>query len=191
MRIVVGISGGSGVIYGIRLLEVLKKLKIESHLVISSAGSITIKAETNFTARYVESLATKSYRFLDISAPISSGSFLTDGMVIMPCSMHTLGAIATGTADNLLTRGAEVALKERRPLILVPRETPMTLVHLENLVKVAQAGAIVVPAMPAFYTHPKTVDDLVDHLVGKVLDLLKIEHNLFKRWEGVRESSDT
>ena len=181
----IGITGGSGVIYGIRLLEILKKNRIETYLIVSPSANITIKAETDYKPEYLQKLATKSFRFNDISAPTSSGSFLFDAMVVIPCSMHTLGAIASGTADNLITRSAEVALKERRTLILVPRETPMTLIHLENMVRVAKAGAVVVPAMPAFYHRPKSVDDIVNHLVGKVLDLLGVENELFKRWQGI------
>lgn len=184
-KVVVGVTGGSGVIYGIRLLEVLKKHKIETFLVVSPAAGITIKAETDHGVSYLEKLATKTFRFNDIAAPISSGSFLFDAMVVIPCSMHTLGALASGTADNLVTRAAEVTLKERRTLIVVPRETPMTLIHLENMVKIAHAGAIVVPAMPAFYHRPKSLDDIINHLVGKVLDLLAIKHDEFTRWNGL------
>lgn len=185
-KIVVGLTGGSGVIYGIRLLEVLKERKgIETHLIVSPAAAITIKAETDFSTSYIEKLATKTYRFGDISAPMASGSFRFDSMVIVPCSMHTLGAIASGIADNLVVRAAEVTLKERHRLVLVPRETPLTLIHLQNLVRAAEAGAIVLPAMPAFYQRPKSVSDIVDHLVGKILDLVEIESNLFKRWEGL------
>jgi 4-hydroxy-3-polyprenylbenzoate decarboxylase len=187
--IVVGISGGSGVIYGIRLLEVLKRLRVNTHLVVTPAAKITIAAETDYNLGKVESLASISYRVNDIAAPISSGSFLVDGMVIIPCSMHTLGAIASGTADNLLTRAADVTLKERRTLVLVPRETPMSLIHLENMVRVASAGAVVMPATPAFYHRPRTLDDIVNHLVGKVLDQFKIKHDLFKRWHGLKASS--
>jgi 4-hydroxy-3-polyprenylbenzoate decarboxylase len=186
-RIIIGITGGSGVIYGIRLLEVLKEVGdgLETHLIISPAGAVTIKAETDYGPKEVEKLATKVYRFSDIAAPLASGSFRFESMVVIPCSMHTLGAIASGLADNLLVRAAEVALKEKHRLILVPRETPLTLIHLENMVKAAQAGAIVVPAMPAFYERPKSIDDIVNHLVGKTLDLLGIENELFKRWKGM------
>jgi len=188
-RIIVGVSGASGVIYGVRLLEVMKKLGIETHLIMTPASKITIASETDYSPAEVERLASKVYRINDIAATLSSGSFPVDAMVIIPCSMHTLGAMASGFADNLLVRAAEVTMKERRPLIVVPRETPMTLIHLENMVKVARAGAIVVPAMPAFYQRPKTIDELIDHLVGKVLDLLGIEeHNLFKRWSGLGAS---
>jgi 4-hydroxy-3-polyprenylbenzoate decarboxylase len=182
-------SGGSGVIYGIKLLEVLKekgeKDKVETHLIITPAAGITIKAETDYSVQQVERLAKKTYRFGDIAAPISSGSFRIDSMVVIPCSMHTLGAISSGIADNLLVRAAEVTLKEKRQLILVPRETPLTLIHIQNMERAALAGAVLVPAMPAFYPRPKTIDEIVSHLVGKVLDLLGIENDLFKRWEGM------
>ncbi len=187
-RIIVGISGGSGVIYGIRLLEILKKSEVETHLIVTPAARITIAAETDRDPASIEKLASKSYRYNDIAAPISSGSFPVESMVVIPCSMRTLGSIASGMADNLLTRAAEVTLKERRTLIIVPRETPLTLIHLENMVKVAREGAVVLPAMPAFYHRPSSVEDIVNHLVGKVLDLLKIEHSLFKRWEGMEPS---
>lgn len=201
-RIVVGITGSSGVIYGIRLLEILneitrkkredeeeeEKRKIETFVVVSPAASITIKAETDFSINYVEKLATRVFRFSDIAAPIASGSFKFDSMVVIPCSMHTLGAISSGVADNLLVRAAEVALKEKRRLLLIPRETPLSLIHLQNMVRVAEAGAIIVPAMPAFYERPKTLDEVINHLVGKVLDLLDIDYDLFKRWQGISKS---
>ncbi|MHB8567172.1 MAG: UbiX family flavin prenyltransferase [Nitrososphaerales archaeon] len=189
-KIIVGISGASGVIYGVRLLQVLKQLEVETHLIMTPAAKITIAAETSFSPDSVEKLATKVYRFNDIAASISSGSFQIDAMAVIPCSMHTLGAMASGLADNLLVRAAEVTLKERRPLIVVPRETPMTLIHLENMVKIARAGAIVVPAMPAFYQRPKNIDEIIDHLIGKILDLLDIEHNLFTRWTGLGDPSN-
>jgi len=182
---VVGISGASGVIYGIRLLEVLKKAKIESHLVLTPAAKITIAAETEYSAQVVERLASRVYRYNDISAVISSGSFKTDGMILIPCSMHTLGALASGVTDNLLLRAAEVTMKEHRPLVIVPRETPLSLIHIENMERLARAGAILLPAMPGFYERPKTVAELVDHIVGKVLDIVGVEHNLFKRWSGM------
>jgi 4-hydroxy-3-polyprenylbenzoate decarboxylase len=186
--IVVGITGGSGVIYAIRLLEFLHRQRaelIETHLIISPAAAITIKTETDYSLKDVEKLATKVYRFGDIAAPMASGSFRFDSMVIVPCSMHTLGAIASGIADNLLVRAAEVTLKEKRRLILVPRETPLTLIHLQNMVRACEAGAIILPAMPAFYQRPKSIDDIINHLIGKILDLLEIENDLFKRWEGL------
>jgi 4-hydroxy-3-polyprenylbenzoate decarboxylase len=188
-RIIVGISGASGVIYGIRLLEVLKQAGIEVHLVMTPAAKITIAAETEYSADAVEKMASTVHRFNDISATLASGSYKTEGMVVVPCSMHTLGALAAGYADNLLVRAAEVTLKERRPLIVVPRETPLTLIHIENMERIAQAGAIVLPAMPAFYERPKTIEELVDHLVGKILDLLGIENELFNRWSGLKPKS--
>ena len=185
-RLVVGISGASGVIYGIRLLEVLKKLKFETHLILTPAAKITIAAETNYSPASVERLASIVYKFSDIAASISSGSFQTRGMALVPCSMHTLGALASGVAENLVLRAAEVTLKERRPLVIVPREAPLTLIHLQNMVRVTEAGAIVLPAMPAFYHKPRTIDDLVDHLIGKTLDMFGIENDLFHRWEGMQ-----
>ncbi len=172
-------------IYGVRLLEVLKDLGVETHLVMSPAAKMTIVAETKYTVESVEKLASKVYKFNDVAASISSGSFETDGMVVIPCSMHTLGALASGVADSLLSRAAEVTMKEWRTLIVVPRETPLSLIHIENMARLSRAGAIIVPAMPAFYFKPKNIEDVVDHLVGKVLDLLKLEHTLFKRWKGM------
>jgi len=184
-KFVVGISGASGVIYGIRLLEVLKKTKIESHLVLTPAAKITIAAETQYSIQSVERLASRIYRYNDIAAVISSGSFKTDGMILIPCSMHTLGALASGVADNLLLRAAEVTMKEHRPFVIVPRETPLSLIHLENMERLARAGVILLPAMPAFYERPRSVSEIVDHLVGKVLDIVGVEHDLFKRWSGI------
>ncbi|MDG6901469.1 MAG: UbiX family flavin prenyltransferase [Nitrososphaerota archaeon] len=177
-------SGGSGVVYGVRLLEVLKQRKVEAHLVISTAAQETLAIETDYKLGYVESLASRVYRFNDIAAAPASGTFRAQGMVVIPCSMKTLAGIATGYSDNLLLRAAEVQLKERRPLVLVPRETPLTTIHMENMLRVARAGAIVLPAMPGFYDRPKTVGDLVDHVVGKALDVLNIEHGLYKQWTG-------
>ena len=184
-RFVVGITGASGVIYGIRLLEILRRLKIETHLVLTPAAKITIAAETDYSTQSVEKLASKSYRYNDIAAAISSGSFRTDGMIVIPCSMHTMGALASGIADNLLLRAADVTMKERRTLVVVPRETPLSLIHLENMGRLARAGGCILPAMPGFYERPKNVSEIVDHLVGKVLDILGVENDLFRRWEGV------
>ena len=191
MRLVIGISGASGVAYGIRALEILKELKVETHLVLTTAACETIRLETNKNVADIEKLATKSYRIGNVAASLSSGSFRTDGMVIIPCSMKTLGGIASGYSDNLLLRTAEVTMKERRPLVLVVRETPLNLIQIENMATVARAGAVVLPAMPAFYHKPKTIDDLVDHLVGKVLDVLGVEHNLYSRWKGADSSKRT
>lgn len=187
MRLIVGISGGSGVIYGIRFLEVLRTMGIETHLIITPAAMKTVVLETDYKVEYVESLAHKCYKHLDLSAAPASGSFPTDGMVVIPCSMKTLAAIANGYEENLLIRAALVTLKERRPLILVPREMPLAIPHIRNMLLAAEAGAIIVPAMPGFYIRPKTVQDLIDHVVGKVLDLLGIKHELYARWTGPPE----
>ena len=187
MVLLVGMSGGSGVIYGVRLLEVLKRLKVEAHLIVSTAAQETLVIETGYKVGQVESLATHVYRFNDIAGAPASGTFRTRGMVVIPCSMKTLAGVASGYSDNLLLRAAEVTLKERRPLVLVPRETPLTTIHIENMLRVAQAGAVVLPAMPGFYDRPKTVDDLIDHVVGKVLDVLNIEHDLYGQWTGPKK----
>jgi flavin prenyltransferase len=184
-RFVIGITGASGVIYGIRLLEVLKRSKIESHLVLTPAAKITIAAETEYSPSAVEKLASRLYRYNDIAAAISSGSFRTDGMVVIPCTMHALGALASGVSDNLLLRAAEVTMKERRTLVLVPRETPLSLIHIQNMERLARAGVCILPAMPGFYEKPENISQMVDHLVGKVLDIIQVEHKLFRRWDGV------
>ena len=184
--LLVGISGGSGVIYGVRLLQVLKESKVEAHLMMTPAAKETLAIETNHRASEVESLAAATYSVDATGAAPASGSFRTRGMVIVPCSMKTLAGVAGGYSDNLLLRAAEVTLKERRPLVLVPRETPLTTIHLENMLRAAKAGAVILPAMPGFYARPKTVEDLVDHLVGKILDVLGVEHTLYPRWSGRR-----
>ena len=183
-RFVVAISGASGAIYGVRLLRALQEAKAEVHLTISPAAEINLKLETGMHANELSKLATHTYSADDLSAPIASGSFLVDGMVIAPCSSKTLAAIANGYADNLISRAADVNLKERRTLVLVPRETPLNQIHLKNMLTLARAGAVILPASPGFYHAPKTIDDLVDHVVGKILDTLQIEHELFKRWNG-------
>jgi 4-hydroxy-3-polyprenylbenzoate decarboxylase len=187
LRILIGINGATGVIYGIRLLEVLSGLAgMETHLIVSAAGEKTIEIETAFKAEQVKALANFSYGIEDIGARLASGSFQHDGMIIAPCSMKTLSALATSYADNLLTRAADVALKERRRLVLLVRETPLHLGHLRNMVAVTEMGAIVMPPVPAFYHGPQTIQDLIDHTVGKALDLFQIEHNLYRRWPGER-----
>ena len=184
MVLLVGMSGGSGVVYGVRLLEVLKRLKVEAHLIISTAAKETLAIETDYKVGDVESLASRVYRFNDIAAAPASGTFLTQGMVVIPCSMKSLAGVASGYSDNLLLRAAEVTLKERRPLVLVPREAPLTTIHIENMLRVARAGAIVLPAMPGFYDRPRTIDDLLNQTVGKVLDVLSIRHDLYQQWTG-------
>ena len=186
-KIIVGISGASGVIYGIRLLEVLRLApEVESHLVVSTAGAQTIGLETAYTVDQVMALADATYRFNDIAAAISSGSFKTDGMVVIPCTMKTLAGIAHSFSDNLLLRAADVVLKDRRRLIIVPRETPLHLGHLRLMTQVVEMGAILVPPMPAFYHRPQSVEEIVDQTVNRVLDLLDVtlSEDLFTRWQG-------
>jgi flavin prenyltransferase len=182
MRLVVGITGSSGVIYGIKLLEVLLKIKIETHLIISQWGERNVQIETDKSVEYVKSLATKYYDNDDMAAPISSGSFKTDGMAIVPCSMKTLSSIANGYDDNLVSRAAGVCIKESRRLVIVPRETPLSKIHLHNMTRLADIGVIVLPAMPGFYESPKSMDDLITHIAGKILDQFDIDHNIYRRW---------
>ncbi|MCA9872521.1 MAG: UbiX family flavin prenyltransferase [Anaerolineales bacterium] len=186
-KLIIGISGASGVIYGIRLLTVLQAVAdVETHLVITRAGAITIGLETSYTAEQVMTLADVVYREQDIAARISSGSFKTDGMIVVPCSMKTLAGIVHSFSENLLLRAADVVLKDRRRLILVPRETPLHLGHLRLLTQAAEMGAIVTPPMPAFYHKPETIDDIINQTVNRVLDLAEVElpQDLFTRWEG-------
>ena len=182
-RIVIGFSGASGIIYGIRLLEILHSLNIQTYLIVSEWGKKNIEIETDKNLEYVKSLSSISYENFKLDASVSSGSFLHDGMVIVPCSMKSLSSIANGYDDTLISRAASVTLKESRKLILVPRETPLSRIHLENMIKLQDAGAIILPAMPGFYHKPSTIDEIVDHLVGKILDQLKIKQDLFKRWK--------
>lgn len=182
MKVIVGISGASGVIYGIRTLEVLKELNVETHLVITGSALKIARFECSMGEEDIVKLADRHYDVEDLTAPISSGSFLHDGMVIIPCSMKTLSGIATGYASNLLLRAADVCLKERRKLILVPRETPLNMIHIRNMLTLAEAGAVILPASPAFYGRPKNVDELINYVVGRVLDQLGISHNLYRRW---------
>jgi len=193
-RLIVGISGASGVIYGIRLLEVLKDLPdVETHLILSSAGAITIGLETELTAEQVKALADVNYRFNDIAASVASGSFKTHGMVVIPCTMKTLAGIAHSYSDNLLLRAADVVLKDRRRLVIVPRETPLHLGHLRLMTQVTEMGAILTPPMPAFYHRPSTIEDIVNQTVNRVLDLLDIElpQDLFERWSGGRAAQES
>ena len=182
-RIIVGISGASGAIYGIRMLEALKG-RAESHLIMSTTARDIIAMETSYEAAEIEKMASVVHEIDDLAAPISSGSFQTDGMVIIPCSVKTLSAIANCYNENLMTRAADVTLKERRRLVLVVRECPLHTGHLELMRRVSQTGGIVFPPVPAFYHQPKTLDDVISHSIGKILDLLGIEHTLFRRWEG-------
>ncbi len=190
MRIIVGLSGASGVIYGIRLLEVLhSQVDVETHLIMSNYGRLNIELETDYRAKEVEALADVVHSDRNLAASVSSGSFHTDAMVIAPCSMKTLSGIVNSYADTLLVRAADVTLKDRRKLILVPRESPLHLGHTELLHKAAQMGAIVAPPMPAFYNRPQSIADIVDHTVGRLLDLLGFDAGLVKRWEGPSAST--
>ena len=181
-RVIVGISGASGSIYGIRLLEALRELGVESHLILSDWGKKTLEFETDYTVKQVEDLADFVYDNEDLAASVSSGSFRNEGMIIAPCSMRTLSSISNSFNDHLITRAADVALKERRRLVLVARETPLNLIHIENMKKATAAGAIILPPVPAFYNKPKTLDDIINHSVSRALDLVGIENSLTKRW---------
>ncbi|MCJ7720273.1 MAG: UbiX family flavin prenyltransferase [Candidatus Hadarchaeum sp.] len=184
MHLVIAITGCSGVVYGVRLLEACRKLGSETDLIVSQAAEKLLELELGKTIKDIRKLATRNYSQDDLAAPLASGSVKTDGMVIAPCSMKTLGAIASGIADNLITRAADVTLKEGRPLVLVPRETPLNLIHLENMVKLKRAGATILPAMPGFYYKPKEISELIDFIVGRILDVLGVEHKLYRRWQG-------
>ena len=183
MKLIVAMTGASGVIYGKRLLELLRKEKVETYLVISQAAERIIDHELNLDRKKLETLADYVYENDDWYSPIVSGSFNTDGMVVAPCSMKTLAGIAGGYSENVILRAADVTLKENRTLILLPRETPLTGIHLQNMLNLAKQGVLIVPPTPAFYHNPKTIDDLVNYIVGKVLDLLGINHTLYKRWQ--------
>ena len=185
MRLVIGISGASGVIYGIRLLEVLKEQhEVETHLVVSATARMNLSIETDWKLKDLEALAERAYHYNDIAAVIASGSFRIDGMIVAPCSMKTLSAIVNSYADNLLVRAADVVLKERKPLVLVPRESPLHVGHCRLLFEAAQMGVHIAPPMPAFYNRPQSVEDIVNHSVGRVLDLLDLEPGIVTRWKG-------
>jgi flavin prenyltransferase len=191
-RLIIGISGASGVIYGIRLLEILRNVpEVETHLVMSTAAAQTITLETDFTPAQVAALADVHYRFNDIAAAVASGSFRTDGMIVIPCSMKTLAGIAHSFSDNLLLRAADVVLKDRRRLVIVPRETPLHLGHLRSMLQLVEMGAVMAPPMPAFYHRPQNLDDVINQTVNRLLDLMGIElaQDLFTRWQGARSQS--
>jgi 4-hydroxy-3-polyprenylbenzoate decarboxylase len=183
IKIIVGITGSSGVIYGIKLLYFLKKSEIETHIVLSKWAEKNIEIETDESIVEVKKLASFEYRENDMAASISSGSFKTDGMIIIPCSMKTLASIANGYDDNLISRAASVTIKENRKLVIVPRETPLSQIHLSNMLKLAKIGVTILPAMPGFYHRPKTINDLILHIVGKTLDQFEINNEVFKRWK--------
>lgn len=184
MKIVVGMTGASGSIYTVRLLEVLREAGCEVHFVASESGWQVIEYECGLTQTDVEKLVERVYDVNKIGSAIASGSFRTDAMVIVPCSMRTLGGIANGVADNLLMRAADVAMKEGRPLYIVPRETPLSAIHLENMLKLARLGVRIIPAMPGFYHRPQNMNELIDMMVGKICDQIGVEHTLFERWQG-------
>ena len=184
-KIIVAISGASGAIYGIELLKGLKAAGVETHLVISKTSQITIAHETDYTLPQVHALADYYYSVSDLSASIASGSFKTDGMIVAPCSMRSLAEIATGNSTNLITRAADVILKERRRLVLMVRETPLHSIHLRNMLTLSDMGVIIAPPVPAFYSKPTSIEAMVRHTVGRMLDMFDIEAGLVKRWQGV------
>jgi len=183
MELIIGISGASGVGYGIRLLEILKETKIQTHLILTKAAEAIIHTETDRKAEDVKALADFVWDEKDFFSPIASGSYPTAGMIIAPCSMKTLGQVANGISDNLLVRAADVCLKEERKLVLMVRETPFNLIHLENMVTAKKAGATILPACPGFYSRPETIDDLYNIMAGRALDLAGIENHVYKRWK--------
>jgi 4-hydroxy-3-polyprenylbenzoate decarboxylase len=185
-RLVVGISGASGVVMGVRLLELLRGAGVETHLVMSHSAQVTLAYETTIKVRDVQALAHASYKADDIAAAISSGSFRTDGMIVAPCSMRTLAEVASGVTTTLLTRAADVVLKERRRLVLMVRETPLHLGHLRNMTAVTEMGAIVYPPVPAFYAKPASIEEMIDHSLGRALDLFDIDVSTVRRWGGER-----
>jgi len=183
MEIVIGISGASGIGYGVRLLQVLDVVDgVTTHLVVTGSAERILEIETELTLEDLEAMADYVYASKDFTAPIASGSYIFDSMVVIPCSMKTLAGVACGLSDTLITRCADICLKEKRRLVLVPRETPLSLVHLKNMVAAAEAGAVVLPACPAFYSRPRSVEELTDVLVGRVLDLIGLENRLYRRW---------
>lgn len=186
MVLIIGITGATGVIYGIRLLEMLSTKKdIETHLIISEAGEINIKYETTWKIKDIKALADFSYDIKDFGARLASGSFKNDGMIVAPCTIKTMSALANSYTENLLIRAGDVTLKERRRLVLVVRETPLHIGHIRSMERLSEMGAIIMPPVPSFYHRPKTIEDIIDHTLGKILDIFDIEHNLFQRWAGL------
>ena len=183
-RLIIGMTGATGTIFGVRMLEILQGLDVETHLIVSKWGARTLAYETDYDLDRLKEMATAAYAPGDQGAAVSSGSFTTEGMVIAPCSMKTLSAIAHGQGDDLINRAADVVLKERRKLVLMAREAPLSEIHLENMLKLSRMGVIIYPPMPGFYNHPRTLDDLVDHIVMRVLDQFGLHLDLTKRWTG-------
>ena len=188
-KIIVAITGASGAIYGIRLLAILRECNIETHLIISKSANLTIATETSFSIGDIKKLANYAYHPSDIGAKISSGSFKVNGMIIAPCSMKTLSAIASGMENDLIMRSAAVIIKEQKKLALMVRETPLSAIHLENMLKLARIGVAICPPVPAFYNNPATLDDIINHSLARILDLFNIETNLVKRWQGVHHKN--
>lgn len=182
MKIIVGISGGSGAIYALGILKALKSINIETHLVVSNMGEYVVNHECGVDLDELKDMADFYHENYNLAAPIASGSFKTDGMIIVPCSMKTLSAIAYGYSDSLLTRAADVCIKDRRKLVILPRETPLSSIHLENMLKLSNLGVTIMPPTPGFYNHPQDLSDIVTSIVGRSLDQLDIDHNLLKRW---------
>jgi 4-hydroxy-3-polyprenylbenzoate decarboxylase len=189
-RIVIGIAGASGVIYGVRMLKLLRDTDYESHLIISDAGRLNIEIETDYQADQVEAMADYTYEHKNVAAALASGSFITSGMAVVPCTIKTLSGIANSYTENLLVRAADVTLKEKRKLVLVVRETPLHKGHLRLMTQAADMGAHILPPVPSFYHMPKTIDDIIDQTIGKVFDYLGIEHDLFQRWSGDPTAAD-
>ena len=190
-RLIVGITGATGAAYGVRLLQQLRRLGgVHTHLVVSSAGWLSLRAETGLERRELEALADEAHPIGDVAASIASGSFATLGMVVAPCSMKTLAAVAHGLSDNLLSRAADVCLKERRRLVLLARETPLNLAHLRNMTLVTEMGGVVMPPLPALYLQPRSIDEMIDHTVGRVLEQFGIEHDLAAAWQGWPKPAD-
>jgi 4-hydroxy-3-polyprenylbenzoate decarboxylase len=186
-RLIVGITGATGVIYGVRLLQLLREIPgVETHLMISDAGVLNLHQELEMRRKQVEALAHVVHNVRDIGAAIASGSFQSDGMIVAPCSMKTLASVANGLSDNLITRAADVVLKERRRLVLMVRETPFNLAHLRNMTSVTEMGGIIFPPLPGFYHRPQSIAEMVDHTLGRVLDLFAIQHTLTPRWNGLK-----
>jgi len=182
LKLIIGITGSTGAIYGIRMLEALKKLNVETHLIMSEWAEKCISMETEYTIDYVKSLATNTSNEKNMASSVSSGTHRVDGMIIAPCTMKTLSAIANGYDNTLITRAAGVTIKESRKLILMARETPLSAIHLENMLKLSRLGVVILPPVTEFYTKPKSIDDIVNHGVGKCLDQFNIEHDLYRRW---------
>jgi flavin prenyltransferase len=192
MVLIIGITGATGVIFGVRLLEVLSSLKeVETHLIISESGETTIKYETGRSVEEVKKLADYTYDIKDVASRLSSGSFIRDGMIVAPCTIKTMSALAYSYTENLIIRAGDVTLKERQKLLLLVRETPLHLGHLRNMERLTEMGAIIMPPVPAFYHRPQSVQEIIDHTVGKMLDLFKIKHDLFRRWSGCTDEGET